>query len=84
MVLQFKSTLTAGIYRIPKRGQGEKQAFVQSVHQILNNLRSWGTTLPETLRLDYQNIPTGLKRPVATIHLAYNQVPHPSPYTYPS
>ena len=63
-----------GIYRIPKRGSGEKQVFVQSVHKVLNSLRSWSTTLPESLRLDYQDIPLGLKRPVATIHLAYNQV----------
>jgi proline utilization trans-activator len=66
--------LTPGIYRIPKSGSGEKQVFVQSVHKVLNSLRSWGTTLPESLRLDYQDIPLGLKRPVATIHLAYNQV----------
>jgi len=47
---------------------------VQNVRNSLNSLRAWKPTLPERLCLDHNDIPKGLNRPVATLHLHYNQV----------
>lgn len=54
------------IYGIPKATKG---LYVHQVHSILNQLREWQDKLPPDMRVAERSTP----RPVASLHLAYNQ-----------
>lgn len=54
------------IYGIPKRTSG---LCIHRVHGILKQLRAWHDELPPELRVQEYGTP----RPVASLHLAYNQ-----------
>lgn len=54
------------IYGIPKATKG---LYIHQVHSILNQLRAWQDELPPDMRVIEQSTP----RPVASLHLAYNQ-----------
>lgn len=54
------------IYGAPKSRRG---LCIRGVHGILKQLRSWHDELPSELRLKERGTP----RPVASLHLAYNQ-----------
>lgn len=54
------------IYGIPKATKG---LYIHQVHSILNQLRAWQDDLPSDMRVIERSTP----RPVASLHLAYNQ-----------
>ena len=54
------------IYGIPKATKG---LYIHQVHSILNQLRAWQDELPSDMRVVERSTP----RPVASLHLAYNQ-----------
>lgn len=54
------------IYGIPKATKG---LYIHQVHSILNQLRGWQDELPSDMRVVERSTP----RPVASLHLAYNQ-----------
>jgi proline utilization trans-activator len=54
------------IYGIPKATKG---LYIHQVHSILNQLRAWQDELPPDIRVVERSTP----RPVASLHLAYNQ-----------
>lgn len=54
------------IYGIPKSTKG---LYVHRVHGILKQLREWHDELPQGMRIRERGTP----RPVASLHLAYNQ-----------
>jgi proline utilization trans-activator len=54
------------IYGIPKATKG---LYIHQVHSILNQLRAWQDELPADMRIVERSTP----RPVASLHLAYNQ-----------
>ncbi|KAL4808421.1 fungal-specific transcription factor domain-containing protein [Aspergillus unguis] len=54
------------IYGIPKATKG---LYVHQVHSILKQLRAWHDELPSDMRAKERDLP----RPVASLHLAYNQ-----------
>ncbi|KAM0715590.1 hypothetical protein Q7P37_009088 [Cladosporium fusiforme] len=54
------------IYGIPKATKG---LYIHQVHSILNQLRAWQDKLPSDMRVAERSTP----RPVASLHLAYNQ-----------
>jgi proline utilization trans-activator len=54
------------IYGIPKATKG---LYIHQVHSILNQLRAWQDELPADMRVVERSTP----RPVASLHLAYNQ-----------
>lgn len=54
------------IYGIPKATKG---LYIHQVHSILNQLRAWQDELPADMRVIERSTP----RPVASLHLAYNQ-----------
>ncbi|KAL2835026.1 fungal-specific transcription factor domain-containing protein [Aspergillus cavernicola] len=54
------------IYGIPKATNG---LYIHQVHSILKQLRAWHDELPPDMRLKERGTP----RPVASLHLAYNQ-----------
>jgi proline utilization trans-activator len=54
------------IYGIPKATKG---LYIHQVHSILNQLRAWQDQLPPDMRVVERSTP----RPVASLHLAYNQ-----------
>lgn len=54
------------IYGIPKATKG---LYILQVHSILNQLRAWQDELPPDMRVVERSTP----RPVASLHLAYNQ-----------
>jgi proline utilization trans-activator len=54
------------IYGIPKATKG---LYIHQVHSILNQLRAWQDELPPDMRVVERSTP----RPVASLHLAYNQ-----------
>lgn len=54
------------IYGIPKATKG---LYIHQVHSILNQLRAWQDELPSDMRVIERSTP----RPVASLHLAYNQ-----------
>ncbi|KAF9890090.1 hypothetical protein FE257_006251 [Aspergillus nanangensis] len=58
--------ILTGIYGLPNRVNG---MCVQRVHSILNQLRDWDDTLPSQLK----SKGVGSSRPVASLHVAYNQ-----------
>jgi len=58
--------LVTQIYGIPKATKG---LYIHQVHSILNQLRAWQDELPSDMRVIEQSTP----RPVASLHLAYNQ-----------
>jgi proline utilization trans-activator len=58
--------LVTQIYGIPKATKG---LYIHQVHSILNQLRAWQDELPPDIRVVERSTP----RPVASLHLAYNQ-----------
>ncbi|CEL11125.1 hypothetical protein ASPCAL14231 [Aspergillus calidoustus] len=54
------------IYGIPKATKGR---YIHQVHSILKQLRTWHDALPSEMRVKDRGTP----RPVASLHLAYNQ-----------
>ncbi|KAL4930751.1 Zn(II)2Cys6 transcription factor [Aspergillus undulatus] len=54
------------IYGIPKATKG---LYINQVHSILKQLRAWHDELPSDMRVKERGTP----RPVASLHLAYNQ-----------
>ncbi|KAL4954643.1 fungal-specific transcription factor domain-containing protein [Aspergillus filifer] len=54
------------IYGIPKATKG---LYINQVHSILKQLRAWHDELPPDMRVRERGTP----RPVASLHLAYNQ-----------
>jgi proline utilization trans-activator len=54
------------IYGIPKATKG---LYIHQVHSVLNQLRAWQDELPSDMRVVERSTP----RPVASLHLAYNQ-----------
>ncbi|RDW60442.1 fungal specific transcription factor domain-containing protein [Aspergillus mulundensis] len=54
------------IYGIPKATKG---LYINQVHSILKSLREWHDELPPDMRVKERGTP----RPVASLHLAYNQ-----------
>ncbi|KAM6516548.1 hypothetical protein FALCPG4_014731 [Fusarium falciforme] len=54
------------IYGIPKATNG---LYIHQVHGILKQLRAWNDELPPEMRIKERGTP----RPVASLHLAYNQ-----------
>ncbi|KAL4867471.1 hypothetical protein BDV12DRAFT_198164 [Aspergillus spectabilis] len=54
------------IYGIPKATKG---LYIHQVHSILKQLRAWHDELPSDMRVKERGTP----RPVASLHLAYNQ-----------
>ncbi|KAM0438522.1 hypothetical protein ACHAPT_001271 [Fusarium lateritium] len=54
------------IYGIPKATNG---LYIHQVHGILKQLRAWNDELPPDMRIKER----GTLRPVASLHLAYNQ-----------
>ncbi|KAI8713819.1 Zn(2)-C6 fungal-type domain-containing protein [Fusarium sp. LHS14.1] len=54
------------IYGIPKATNG---LYIHQVHGILKQLRAWNDELPPEMRIKER----GTLRPVASLHLAYNQ-----------
>ncbi|KAH7039907.1 fungal-specific transcription factor domain-containing protein [Microdochium trichocladiopsis] len=54
------------VYGVPNSRRG---LCIRGVHRILKQLRSWYDELPRDLRLKERGTP----RPVASLHLAYNQ-----------
>lgn len=54
------------IYGVPKATKG---LYIHQVHSILNQLRAWQDELPQDMRVVERSTP----RPVASLHLAYNQ-----------
>lgn len=54
------------VYGVPNSRKG---LCIRGVHRILKQLRSWYDELPSDLRVKERNTP----RPVASLHLAYNQ-----------
>ncbi|KAJ3538920.1 hypothetical protein NM208_g5344 [Fusarium decemcellulare] len=54
------------IYGIPKATNG---LYIHQVHSILKQLRAWHDELPPDMRIKERGTP----RPVASLHLAYNQ-----------
>ncbi|KAL2864051.1 Zn(II)2Cys6 transcription factor [Aspergillus lucknowensis] len=54
------------IYGIPKATNGP---YIHQVHSILKQLRQWHDELPSDMRVKDRGTP----RPVASLHLAYNQ-----------
>jgi proline utilization trans-activator len=58
--------LVTQIYGIPKATKG---LYIHQVHSILNQLRAWQDELPPDMRVVERSTP----RPVASLHLAYNQ-----------
>lgn len=54
------------IYGIPKATKG---LYINQVHSILKQLRAWYDELPSEMRVKERGTP----RPVASLHLAYNQ-----------
>ncbi|KAM5343557.1 hypothetical protein ACJ41O_012094 [Fusarium nematophilum] len=54
------------IYGIPKTTNGP---YIHQVHGILKQLRAWHDDLPSDMRVKERGTP----RPVASLHLAYNQ-----------
>lgn len=58
--------IVTDIYGIPKSTRG---LCVNRVHGILKQLRSWNDELPPEMRVKERGTP----RPVASLHLAYNQ-----------
>ncbi|KAL3482416.1 fungal-specific transcription factor domain-containing protein [Aspergillus californicus] len=54
------------IYGIPKATNG---LYINQVHSILKQLRAWHDELPADMRVKERGTP----RPVASLHLAYNQ-----------
>ncbi|KAL5334403.1 fungal-specific transcription factor domain-containing protein [Aspergillus crustosus] len=54
------------IYGIPKATKG---LYIHQVHSILKQLRAWHDELPSDMRVKER----GTARPVASLHLAYNQ-----------
>jgi proline utilization trans-activator len=54
------------IYGIPKATKG---LYIHQVHSILNQLRAWQDELPPDMRVVERSTP----RPIASLHLAYNQ-----------
>lgn len=59
------STVTQ-IYGIPKATKG---LYIHQVHSILKQLRAWHDELPSDMRVKERGSP----RPLASLHLAYNQ-----------
>ena len=59
-------SLVTQIYGIPKATKG---LYIHQVHSILNQLRAWQDELPQDMRVVERSTP----RPVASLHLAYNQ-----------
>jgi proline utilization trans-activator len=60
------SLVVTQIYGIPKATKG---LYIHQVHSILNQLRAWQDDLPSDMRVVERSTP----RPVASLHLAYNQ-----------
>lgn len=54
------------------------ETFLQRVQKLLKALRNWVETLPEHIRLN-QDDPEANKKPITSLHLAFNQV-SPAPY----
>ncbi|KAL4997265.1 fungal-specific transcription factor domain-containing protein [Aspergillus recurvatus] len=54
------------VYGIPKATKG---LYIHQVHSILKQLRAWHDELPSDMRVKERGTP----RPVASLHLAYNQ-----------
>ncbi|KAH8800284.1 putative C6 transcription factor [Xylogone sp. PMI_703] len=52
---------------------GQDKVFVQSVHKILRNLRSWAENLPESIRISSYGPHKYSARNVASLHLCFNQ-----------
>lgn len=69
---RISGSIMSDLYRIP--GGRRDSVFVQSVHKILTNLRSWDKTLPPELKLNPNVIPCYPARPIASLHLQFNQV----------
>ncbi len=59
-------SLVTQIYGIPKATKG---LYINQVHSILKQLRAWHDDLPSEMRVKERGTP----RPVASLHLAYNQ-----------
>lgn len=69
---KISGNIIGDLYRIP--GGRRDSAFVQSVHKILTNLRAWDKTLVPELKLNPNVIPCYPARPIASLHLHFNQV----------
>lgn len=67
--------IISDIYGRPRRSK----TFVQSVHMILKDLRSWAETLPENIKLIQTRPVRYASRNVASLHLCFNQVNDPGP-----
>lgn len=52
-----------------------QETFLQRVQKLLKALKNWVDTLPESLRLNMEDIESS-KKPVLSLHLAFNQVNH--------
>ncbi|KAJ9238576.1 putative C6 transcription factor [Paecilomyces variotii] len=61
--------IISDIYGRPRRSK----TFVQSVHMILKDLRSWAETLPENIKLIQTRPVRYASRNVASLHLCFNQ-----------
>ncbi|KAF2083934.1 hypothetical protein K490DRAFT_9525, partial [Saccharata proteae CBS 121410] len=59
------------IYGIP--AARHESNFVRNVHKILNDLKEWDATLPNSLRLDHTKSPPYGTRPIASLRLHFNQ-----------
>jgi proline utilization trans-activator len=71
---RIAGSIVSKIYSRRKQGP----SFVQSVQQILNDLKVWVASLPESLKLDEKGIGSGRPRNIISLHLAFNQASRPS------
>jgi hypothetical protein len=72
VLARITGNIIGSIYRIPKGGK--EGSFVKSVHRILRSLKAWLVVLPDGLKLDLNASPMCASRPVASLHLHFNQV----------
>ena len=57
------------------------ETFLQRVQKLLKALKNWVETLPEHIRLNQED-PEANKKPITSLHLAFNQVFYPEKLVY--
>ena len=52
----------------------DNQRLVLNMHKVLTDLKEWHAQLPASLQLDKAHTPSYSRRPIASLHLQFNQV----------